>query len=209
MARLPCWRYLPLAAVVILAACMGAPAGPRPAISASPPAPGGASAPASPAPAMAVCRTAQLAIAMTHTGAVTGELGGYLTFTNRGPSPCRLSGWPAVAGVLPSHTPVPARRASQGMMLGGYRASRPLPVLRLRPGMSAYAVVANGDVPVHGTRPCPHYRWLRVTPPGNSRSVTMSAWLASDATYLPACRSWDGAPELMVSPVLSLSVLTR
>ncbi len=37
------------------------------------------------------CRTSQLEIAMTHTGAVAGEVGGYIRFTNGGPA--GRSGW--------------------------------------------------------------------------------------------------------------------
>ena len=144
---------------------------------------------------------------MTHTGAVTGEVGGYIRFTNRGTAPCRLSGWPKVIAVNAAGKPTTVRRALHGTMIGAWQYVPPLPVLRLRPGASAYAVVAAGDNPVYGSSPCPSYRLLRITPPRNSQQVTLSAWLPNDVTYLPACTGFNGSREIEVSAVVRLSDL--
>jgi hypothetical protein len=49
-------------------------------------------------------------------------------------------------------------------------------------------VFAGSDIPGAGHTRCPPpYSRLRVTPPGSSRSVVLSAWLPSLDAYLPAC----------------------
>jgi hypothetical protein len=148
-----------------------------------------------------------LAITLTHTGAVMGELGGYLRFTNRGPGPCRLSGWPTVIAVNTALRGAPARRAVHGMALAGWQRPRSLPVLELPPGASGYAVVAAADIPGRGVKPCPHYRWLDIAPPGDARRVTVSAWLPNDAASLPACLAFNGKPDVQVSAVVPISAL--
>jgi len=47
---------------------------------------------------------------------------------------------------------------------------------------------AGSDTATAGHTGCPPpYRRLRVTPPGSSRSVVLSAWLPTLDAYLPAC----------------------
>ena len=142
---------------------------------------------------------------MTHAGAVTGELGGYVRFTNRGPGTCRLSGWPTVTAVGPGTGRAVARRAVHGMMFGAWQYTSSLPAVVLRPGASGYVVVENGDNPVYGTAPCAHYRWLDIVPPGNARGTRVSAWLAVDDAYLPACTAFNGKPEIEVSAIVPRS----
>jgi hypothetical protein len=63
-----------------------------------------------------------------------------------------------------------------------------IPVVALRHGEQADAVFTGSDVAGPGTTTCPpSYRHLRVTPPGSSRSVLLSAWLPYLDAYLPAC----------------------
>ncbi len=157
------------------------------------------------------CRTSQLRIALTHTGAVTGVEGGYLRFMNRVNADCAISGWPMAVAVEANGRTIKARHAVHGMMLGGWSYKLPLPVITLKPGASAYAVIENGDNPVQNqqdpTKPCPKARWLRVAPPRDARLVALSAWLRNDLTYLPLCIAYNGSPELEVSAVVPLSVL--
>lgn len=150
----------------------------------------------------ALCRTSRLRITVTHAGAVTGDLGGYVRFTNRGPGTCRLSGWPTVTAAGAGAGRAVARQALHGMMFGAWQYRRSLPVVVLRPGVSGYAVVENGDNPVYGTTPCPHYRWLDIVPPGNVHGTRVSAWLADDDAYLPACTAFNGRPEIEVSVIV-------
>jgi uncharacterized protein DUF4232 len=153
------------------------------------------------------CRMSHLRISLTRTGAVTGVEGGYLRFTNRSARECRIVGWPTAVAVEATGTTVRAHHAIHGTMLGGWSYRRPLPIT-LKPGRSAYVVIENGDNPVRNpTKACPTARWLRVAPPGDSRQVTLSAWLPNDRAYLPLCMAYDGSPELDVSAVVSLSSL--
>lgn len=73
-------------------------------------------------------------------------------------------------------------------MPGGDRITG-LPMIILRPGKRADAIFAGTDNPdLNGTM-CPSfYRYLRVTPPGSSRSVVLSAWISYLGGYLPACQ---------------------
>ena len=147
----------------------------------------------SPSPAVlptAPCVTARLKITLTRTaGAVLGNEGGYLRFANEGPGPCELHGWPTVVAVTATGKTVKVLRAVHGTMLGAWQYVPPLPILRLRPRAAAYAVVDAGDVSSNPrvTR-CPGFRWLRVTPPGGSGYVTLSAHLF-ERVYLPDCGS--------------------
>jgi hypothetical protein len=113
-----------------------------------------------------------------------GNVGGYIAFTNRARGSCRLSGWPTLVAVGPGGTAV-ARRVRSTMFGPNLRG---IPVVRLRQGATAKAAFAGSDIPGPGHTSCPPpYRRLRVTPPGSSRSVTLSAWLPTLDAYLPAC----------------------
>lgn len=160
-----------------------------------------------PAPA-ASCRSSQLRISLVHTGAVTGEEGGLLRFTNLSRTPCMLTGWPTVVAVEPSGTRITSHHAVTGTMLFGWVGSpgHPLPKIRLRQRSSAYAILADGDNPAGGSpaRPCPTARRLRVSPPRDRTTTSLSAWLPNDVTWLPLCLNAYHRPELAVSPLLRL-----
>jgi hypothetical protein len=73
-------------------------------------------------------------------------------------------------------------------MFGPSPTTKGVPVVTLGYGQRADAVFTGGDNPRPGEKTCPPpYRYLRVTPPGNSRSVLITAWLASYGHYLPGC----------------------
>lgn len=167
------------------------------------------SAPASPTPGgegAGECKTSQLKITLVHTGAVTGELGGYLRFTNRGTAACRLTGWPTVVAVSPSGKHVAAAKARH-IMFAGWQYAAPLPVLELMQGSSAYAIVAAADHSASGGGVCGSYRLLQVGPPGAAPHVSLSAWLRNDATFLPACTTSTGSAAPLVSAVVPLTDL--
>jgi uncharacterized protein DUF4232 len=212
-----------LAAVVAVAVVPGATAcasraGPAARSPAAPAAsaPAAAPSPGAPSPSSGTtvapgpqCPTARLRITFTRTtGAVTGEVGGYLRFANTGATPCQLRGWPAVVAITTTGRSVKVRRAVHGTMLGAWRYVRPLPVLRLGPGAAAYAVIAAQDVPVGTARRCRVVRWLRVTPPGGSGYVTLSAHLFGRA-YLPDCAAANGATGIQVTAIVPLHDLAH
>ena len=164
--------------------------------------------PGSPSPAsIGACVTSQLKVSLSNTGALGGQAGGYLTFTNDSRTPCRMSGWPVVTGLTAAGTATLLRHA-QSTMFGAWHYTAPPPVVTLQPGDSAYAVVAAGDQPAGNNAHCPApYVRLRVSPPGDSGHVTVSAWLPGAGSYLPACTSVDGSPTAETSTITTLARL--
>ena len=162
--------------------------------------------PGSPSPAsIDACVTSQLKISIIDTGALAGQAGGYLKFTNDSQTPCRMSGWPVVIGLTATGKATRLRHM-QSTMFGAWHYNAPPPVVTLRPGDSAYAVVAADDQPAGGNTRCPApYVRLRVSPPGVSGNVTISAWLPGASSYLPACTSADGSPTAGTSTITTLS----
>jgi Protein of unknown function (DUF4232) len=192
---------------VTACASPGSPGAASPAGTTASPA-GTTASPGSASPAsMASCVTSQLEISLTNTGALAGQAGGYLKFTNHGSTACRISGWPAVTGLTAQGQATPLRRV-QSTMFGAWHYVAPVPVVTLQPGESAYAVVAADDKPAGGASSCPApYVRLRVSPPGDSQDVTISAWLPGAGSYLPACAAADGSPTTGTSTITTLSSL--
>jgi Protein of unknown function (DUF4232) len=159
------------------------------------------------AAALAACATAQLKVTLTNTGALGGQAGGYLRFTNTGSAACQMHGWPAVVAVTAAGNAATLRHA-QSTMYGAWQAPSPLPTVTLQPGGSAYAVVAAADHPAGSASACPApYVRLRVGPPGASGDVVVSAWLPGARSYLPSCAAINGSTTGEVSAVTPLSAL--
>ena len=142
-------------------------------------------------PGLRTCTTAQLRVWVTHTGAAAGTVGGYLAFTNRDSSPCRLSGWPTLTAVRPgaSTTAVHVHATMFGPYVGGTGSYvRGVPVVRLRHGQTAVAAFTGGDNPGPSETSCPSsFRRFRVTPPGNVASAVTKAWIAWLGQNMPSC----------------------
>jgi hypothetical protein len=148
------------------------------------------------------CATADLRIRLIHSGVAAGTVGGYLAFTNLADTPCRLSGWPKLVAITASGTTATAVRRRTTMF--GPRPTTGVPVVTLQPGKRADAVFTAGDNPRPGYTRCPPpFRHLRVTPPGNLRSVVLSAWLPYYAQFLPSCT------DIEISFVVPASALYR
>jgi hypothetical protein len=145
---------------------------------------------ASTQPVLRACRTPQLHVWMTRTGAAGGTVGGYLAFTNRGATACRFSGWPTMTALRPgaSTTAAHVHATMFGPYVGGQGPHvRGVPHVRLRHGQTAVAAFTTGD---HGptSAPCPPpYQQLRITPPGSTTSVVIPAWIIGYAQDLPSC----------------------
>ncbi len=151
--------------------------------------------------------TSQLRISLVNTGALAGQAGGYLKFTNDTGTPCRISGWPSVTGLTATGQATPLRHL-QSSMFGAWHYTAPPAVITLKSGDSAYAVVAADDKPAGSNTACPApYVHLRVSAPGDSGTVTISAWLPGAVSYLPACTSADGSPTAGTSAITTLSNL--
>jgi len=168
--------------------------------------PAGTSPGSSPA-SVDACVTSQLKISIIDTGALAGQAGGYLRFSNDGRTRCRMSEWPAVTGLTATGKATRLRNL-QSTMFGAWHYTAPAPVVTLQPGDSAYAVVAADDHPAAGSSHCPApYVLLRVSPPGGSGSVTISARLPGASSYLPSCTSANGSPTAGTSAITTLSSL--
>ncbi len=153
------------------------------------------------------CVTAQLKISITDTGALAGQAGGYLKFTNDSRTVCRMSGWPVVIALTATGRATRLQHV-QSTMFGAWHYTAPPPVVTLWPGDSAYAVVAADDNAAGGNTHCPApYVRLQVSPPGDSGNVTLSAWLPGAGSYLPACTSANGSPTAGTSTITTLSSL--
>jgi hypothetical protein len=176
--------------------------------------PGAASSSATTSPpgspsAVSACVTSELKISLANTGALAGQAGGYLKFTNDSGTQCRMSGWPVVIGLTASGQSTRLGRM-QSSMFGAWHYTAPPPVVTLQPGNSAYAIVAADDKPAGGSSSCPApYVRLRVSPPGDSGNVTISAWLPGAVSYLPTCASADGSPTAGTSTITTLSSLAH
>jgi hypothetical protein len=158
-------------------------------------------------PSAAACVTSELKISLTNTGALAGQAGGYLKFTNDSGTQCRMSGWPVVIGLTAAGQATRLGRL-RSSMFGAWHYTSPPPVITLQPGNSAYAIVAADDKPAGNSSRCPApYARLRVSPPGDSGNVTISAWLPGAVSYLPACASADGSPTAGTSTITTLSSL--
>jgi Protein of unknown function (DUF4232) len=170
----------------------------------------GAGSPAASRPAAdAACTLAHLTVAMTNTGALAGQAGGYLKFTNNGTATCRLGGWPTVLAQTAAGSATTLKHA-RSTMYGAWQAPDPLPVVKLRPGGSAYAVVASDEQPAGTSATCPApYVRLRVSPPGSSASTVVSAYLPDAKTYLPSCAAANGSPSAEVSAITPPSGLPQ
>ena len=207
--------FLALAACGLGITACASQATPGAASSATSPASNSATSPAnntvSPSSASAAdtgaCVTSQLKISLTNTSALAGQAGGYLKFTNNSGTPCRMTGWPAVTG-LTAKGQATRLRQLQSSMFGAWHYSAPPPVVALQPGDSAYAIVAADDKPAGSSTHCPApYARLRISAPGDSGNVTISAWLPGASTYLPSCASASGSPTAGTSTITTLSRL--
>jgi hypothetical protein len=153
------------------------------------------------------CASSQLKIGLTHTGALGGQAGGYLEFTNSGSTSCRLTGWPTVRGLTTAGQGSAFGRA-HSTMFGAWQYHAPVPVLTLQPGQSAYAVAVGDDHPAGSATNCPApYQRLSVTPPGAQRSVVISGWLPGATSYFPSCLSIHSTSTDQVSVVVPLASL--
>jgi Protein of unknown function (DUF4232) len=159
-----------------------------------------------------VCRANALAISFVHKGAVMGEEGGLLRFTNMGRSTCTISGWPTVVAVTRAGSRVRAVRILHAPMLFAtfWLHGPRVPTLALLRGGSGYSILGGYDNPVGrpaGWR-CPVAHRLIVIAPGTQHGVGISGLLwtnhAYPPTYLPLC---GGKP--FVSPIRPRPALLR
>jgi hypothetical protein len=146
-----------------------------------------------------VCTASQLKISMAGGVGGLGQQGGVLSFANTGSTTCRLTGWPRLVGITAAgamSTATPVEGAPNGPFDAPPGTPLKAPVVMLKPGALAWAQFFADDNPVPPARSCPPpIHQLRVTPPANTRSTTISGWLPGIDAYTSACQ------RLFISPV--------
>ena len=196
----------PAAASSPAPASASAPAGAPSAAAPSSGTPSAASPSAGSSAASGSCDAAQLKISLTHTGALAGQAGGYLEFTNAGSTPCRMSGWPAVDradGRGPDHVAAAhaiehvRRVALQFAGTDGEPAAGRLPPTRSWPPTTSPPEAAPAPRAVHtpAGEPAGRFGKRRPSPRG----------CPAPNSYLPACAAADGSPTAGTSTVTTLS----
>jgi hypothetical protein len=146
------------------------------------------------------CRTSQLKITTVRSGAGLGQAWAYIGLTNRSQAACELEGWPTLVAITKTGKASTAHNVSPS----GFPATTakiPAPIVKLAPGKRAD--VAFSAAEGAATRCPPSYRRLQVTPPGNTKSVLLSAWVQYLGAYLPDCST------IWVSPVVPPTYLQK
>ena len=183
---------LPLLALAA-AACGSQPGSDNPAVAAST-SPGAASAspsdPAtSPSPSVSptpvqnlsgapACQVGNLAVKLASSQGAAGHILDVFTLTNNGPA-CALDGYPALTLLGSGGQAVPETYSHGADM--AFPAESPKPV-HLAPGETASFSVGFADVPSGSQSSCASATAVKVVPPGNSASATVSATLAPCGT---------------------------
>lgn len=137
------------------------------------------------------CTLDELTVTSPGTQGAAGHQAAVIIFQNRGSRTCVLTGYPGVAALDQGGKPVAnAERTPTGFVGGLASSSESLPVLHLAPSEQASATVEGTSVPQGGATGCPTYSALAVTPPGETRSVTLPVGL-------------PGCSPLQVHPVVA------
>lgn len=131
-----------------------------------------ASASAVAAVATAACRATDLTVTAGTVDAGAGQRYLPVIFHNKGTAPCRLQGFPGVAGL--------DAKGKQIIEADRETGFTPVAVV-LGPGDVAAAVVHAGAVPVNAESCPPDYAGLLVTVPGDSGTVRLAVGLPSCA----------------------------
>ncbi|MDQ2728567.1 MAG: DUF4232 domain-containing protein [Actinomycetota bacterium] len=168
-------RWAGAAAIVVaaLGAC-GGPTAPAPQSGSQP----NRAAPDTAAPASSAdCQGTSLVVSAGPGTAGLGHVGVPLLFRNSGTTPCRLAGYPGVAGLTSGGGQTQAARTLGGY-LGGLRSGMSsLPVIELAPGEVASALVEGTDAPAGTATSCPSFTALLVTPPNTRQASRLTAGL--------------------------------
>src|SRR5205814_6518113 len=91
-------------------------------------------------PVLTWCRRAGIVVSAGGQDSGSGHRSVVLVFTNAGSQPCRLTGYPGVAGLDTGGSQVAQAQRTPKGYLGGLASGRP-PVVTLPPGQSASALV--------------------------------------------------------------------
>jgi hypothetical protein len=145
------------------------------------------------------CRTSQLQITTIYSYAGLGSSGAYISFTNQSRTPCELTGWPKLVAITSARHPFAAMH-DPASSFEVTKTGIGIPVVKLAPGKRADAEFKTRDGAA--TRCPPSYRWLRITPPTNTKSVVVTAWIRYLGAYLPSCGGIGVSPVLPAADLM-------
>ncbi len=119
--------------------------------------------------ALGRCHTADLAARLRGLDSAAGNRYAAIVLTNRSTRTCRIYGYGGIGLLDANRRPVPTRQVRD--------PAAPPRLITLAPGASVYSRLHWGAVPAIGdnqTGPCqPQARYLLVTPPDETRSITV------------------------------------
>ena len=147
------------------------------------------------------CRTSQLKIATINSGAGLSKAWAYIGFTNASRRECELAGWPRLVAITKTGEASTARDVVPPSAFPITSSKVPASIVKLAPGRRADIAFLAADGAA--TRCPPAFQRLRVTPPGNTQSVLLSAWVPYLGAYLPNCST------IWVSPVVPPGYLQK
>jgi hypothetical protein len=171
-----------------------APSGTSPGTTRPPPASSQISAPgAAASQAGNRCTTGQLRISAGPLRAAAGHEGVVLSFVNTG-APCSMQGYPGVAGLDSSGRQLTQAARTTSGYLGGLGSGAAPALVSIAEGQAASSLIESTDVP-SGSSPCQTYSSLLVTPPDETRSVTVQAQMTgcSGLQVHPVVRGVSGS----------------
>ena len=102
-----------------------------------------------------------------------------------------MHGWPTIIGITAGGAKLTARNDPFVYLPF---PDLPIQTVSLKPGDGAFSSVSGGDNPPGASTCPPSYHTLRVTPPGNTESVVLSAFDTSLGADLAACAGLSASP---------------
>lgn len=133
------------------------------------------------------CSLRSLSVTVVGGSAASNQEAMLLRFRNKGLTSCALYGYPRVVAVRSGVVSSATDRVN--IYNGGWTGTQ-LPLVLLQRGQSASAVVGGASVTLEGqSTGCYHqqYKTVRVSVPGSTGTVTFSAALPTEGSYLPSC----------------------
>jgi hypothetical protein len=117
------------------------------------------------------CRDNQLSVRhVAEDAAMGGVRTRHYAFTNTSSQPCTLSGYPRFEVLARSGRLARRGRATNGLTMLGDDAQKPPHLVTIEPGETTqFLVYYNAGGAGRTGRPCPTYRKIRITAPGNRR----------------------------------------
>jgi hypothetical protein len=143
-----------------------------------------------------ICHSAQLTVRRGFMGVATGSVGAHVVFTNVSESRCSLEGYPKLQMLDAAGRHIPTVLHKGSFMTVPQMRVRPV---SLAPGASASFYIGFEDATGYGDAQCPTSTRIQVTPPENTKPMTI-AWRLQPYGGSTIAKLRCG--EITVSPVV-------